>query len=194
MATASTATPRSGRKICACASTRNESPPNLWPLRAHNARLECERAGHHRRVQTVRDRTAARTGRALRGFPDAGDGMGGLFAEKAGGMSRIDFVVCGRAIPQGGLRIIPLPDGKRILAPNNSAKLNPWRKKVREAAKAAMRDAAWEMFGPEIPLCAQLQFCFLRPKSTDRRFPTVKPDIDKLERAILDSLTGIVWT
>ena len=109
-------------------------------------------------------------------------------------MSRIDFVVCGRAIPQGGLRIIPLPDGKRILAPNNSAKLNPWRKKVREAAKAAMRDAAWEMFGPEIPLCAQLQFCFLRPKSTDRRFPTVKPDIDKLERAILDSLTGIVWT
>lgn len=106
---------------------------------------------------------------------------------------RIDFIVTGRAVPQGGLRIIPLPDGKRILAPNNSASLNPWRKRVRNAAKYAMRLANAEVFGPDIPVYVQIQFCFLRPKSTDRVFPTVKPDIDKLERAVLDSLTGVVY-
>lgn len=102
-------------------------------------------------------------------------------------------MVCGRAIPQGGLRIVPLRDGRRVLAPNNSASLNPWRKKVRNAAKAAMRTASAKLFGPEIPVYVQMQFCFLRPKSTDRVFPTVKPDIDKLERAVLDSLTGVVF-
>lgn len=106
---------------------------------------------------------------------------------------RIDFIVTGRAVPQGGLRIIPLPDGRRVLAPNNSASLNPWRKRVRQAAKAAMRQAKSEPFGPEIPVYVQIQFCFLRPKSVDRVHPTVKPDIDKLERAVLDSLTGVVF-
>jgi Holliday junction resolvase RusA-like endonuclease len=108
-------------------------------------------------------------------------------------MTRLDFIVRGRPIPQGGLRIIPLPGGKRILAPNNSAKLNPWRKRIGKAAKAAMRSAQWQCFAGDAAVYVQLQFCFRKPKTADRAHPTVKPDIDKLVRSCLDALTGIVW-
>lgn len=106
---------------------------------------------------------------------------------------KLEFLVRGRPIPQGGLRIVLLPDGSRILAPNNSAKLNPWRKKVKKAAEAAMREAGLEPFSAEIPLSAQMQFCFVKPRTSKFASPTYKNDVDKLERAILDALTGTVF-
>ena len=51
--------------------------------------------------------------------------------------------------------------------------------------------------GPPIdgPVTIGLCFTFLKPKSVpkSREFPTVKPDIDKLTRAVLDAMTGIVF-
>ena len=38
-----------------------------------------------------------------------------------------------------------------------------------------------------------LLFCFEKPKSVKREHMTVKPDIDKLIRSILDSCTGILY-
>lgn len=39
------------------------------------------------------------------------------------------------------------------------------------------------------------EFNFVRPKSSKRDYPSVKPDLDKLERALLDGLTdsGVIW-
>ena len=39
----------------------------------------------------------------------------------------------------------------------------------------------------------QLDFIFLRPKSSKRIFPWVKPDLDKLIRSVLDGLTGVAY-
>jgi crossover junction endodeoxyribonuclease RusA len=39
----------------------------------------------------------------------------------------------------------------------------------------------------------QIDFIYLRPKSSKRAFPWVKPDIDKLVRAVLDGLTGVAY-
>ena len=51
--------------------------------------------------------------------------------------------------------------------------------------------------GPPLegPVRVHLGFCLLKPPSVPkkRHFPTVKPDIDKLARAVLDAMTGIVF-
>ncbi len=39
----------------------------------------------------------------------------------------------------------------------------------------------------------QLDFVMSKPKSAKRAFPSVKPDLDKLVRAVLDGLTGVVY-
>jgi len=36
-------------------------------------------------------------------------------------------------------------------------------------------------------------FLLLKPKSTKRAFPWVKPDLDKLVRAVLDALSGVAY-
>lgn len=43
------------------------------------------------------------------------------------------------------------------------------------------------------PLSVHVEFHFARPKSVKREFHTVKPDIDNLQKAILDALNGIIW-
>lgn len=39
----------------------------------------------------------------------------------------------------------------------------------------------------------ELDFIMLKPKSAKRTFPAVKPDLDKLIRAVLDGLTGVAY-
>lgn len=43
------------------------------------------------------------------------------------------------------------------------------------------------------PLAVEIEFHFAKPKSVKREYHTVKPDLDNLQKAVLDSLNGIVW-
>ena len=49
--------------------------------------------------------------------------------------------------------------------------------------------------GPyQCPLRVEFFFCFERPKSARRRlFPSVKPDVDNLQKLVMDALNGVVW-
>lgn len=40
------------------------------------------------------------------------------------------------------------------------------------------------------PVRVELTFIFVRPKTSKRSYPSVKPDIDKLCRTVLDAATG----
>lgn len=106
----------------------------------------------------------------------------------------IAFRVYGEPIPQGSMKALMLKGMKFPIVVSDNTALKGWRKKVGAAAKEAMRVAEASLLSTEIPVAVRLEFLFKRPPSTDRQFPTVRPDIDKLERAILDALTGIVWT
>lgn len=81
----------------------------------------------------------------------------------------------------------------------SSKGLKPWRAAIAACAPRlpALLDG---------PLDVQLQFCFPRPKKHYRtgksahllrpdapRWHTSKPDADKLERAVLDSLTAVIY-
>ena len=100
------------------------------------------------------------------------------------------FFVAGIPAPQGSkaAKLIPAPGTKYgvrpVLYDDNDKVLKPWRKNVAAAAKAAYS-------GPQLvdAVAVELEFFLQRGKTVTREFPTTKPDIDKLERAIFDGIT-----
>ena len=105
------------------------------------------------------------------------------------------FVVLGEPAPKGSMRAI-LMRGKPLLIPGgskqNAKALRAWDKSVKDAVVELMHGTA-PPFYVEKPLELHLLFKLVRAKSNHSTHPTVKPDIDKLTRAVLDSLTGLLY-
>lgn len=93
------------------------------------------------------------------------------------------FQVEGVPVPQGSKTVF-MVKGRPILADVNTAKLKPWRKAVAAAARAASPAVQVEN-----PVSLLVTFTFEKPKSVKRLWPSVKPDLDKLLRALLDGIT-----
>jgi Holliday junction resolvase RusA-like endonuclease len=68
----------------------------------------------------------------------------------------------------------------------NSAKHKRWRNAVRDAARAELT-ADWEPI--DGPCEVIVSFYMPRPKTVTRPAPSVSPDLDKLCRSVLDSLS-----
>lgn len=114
------------------------------------------------------------------------------------------FTVEGTPIPQGSKKgfVHPKIRNRVILVDDNAKKLKPWREQVMLTARALR--PRWLRQPIDGPVGVGLVFVRARPKSHFRtdgvslgagatRFPDTKPDVDKLERAILDSLTGVAF-
>ena len=104
-------------------------------------------------------------------------------------MKTFSLKVLGRPEPKGSMKAMPDRSGRRYsIMMNSSKKTTPWELTVRLNAKQI-----WH----EQPLTcgceAIIWFFFKRPKSVKRSRHTVRPDIDKLARTILDALTGVVF-
>ncbi|MFD5599213.1 RusA family crossover junction endodeoxyribonuclease [Leucobacter sp. NPDC058333] len=100
----------------------------------------------------------------------------------------LSFHVAGVPVPQGSKTVF---NGRAVDA--NAKKLRPWRRHVTATARAAMVAAG--LNEPlDGPLVLAQEFVFERPKSVKRAHPSVKPDGDKLLRALCDALTDAgVW-
>ena len=98
-------------------------------------------------------------------------------------MAEGSFKAHGRPTPQGSKKNVA-PLGQRARLVEVSAGNKQWRKTV-AAACAAHYD------GPPntAPVLLELDFQLLRPKTVRRLWPTVRPDLDKLCRSVLDGLT-----
>lgn len=102
--------------------------------------------------------------------------------------------VTGEPVPQGSKRIGRAggrSSGRPILIDDNAAELEPWR-----GAVAWKASAAWRRRPPlDEPLAVVVSFTLPRPPSVRSRvWPYVKPDLDKLVRAVFDGMTeGGVW-
>lgn len=102
----------------------------------------------------------------------------------------LDFFVEGTPVPQGSKNAY-VRGGRAVLVDAN-ARLKPWRALVREAAEEAIADAGWEML--DEPCHVYLEFIMPRPQRPRWSKPAVKPDLDKLTRAVFDALTDArVW-
>ena len=114
---------------------------------------------------------------------------------------QVGFWAAGVPIPQGSKRIGRNPATKRpILLDDNDDVLKPWRELVAHYARQAARGV--EKF--DCPVSLGLTFYMPRPaghykqdgtlKASAPVWPAVKPDADKLERAVCDAITAAgVW-
>ena len=92
------------------------------------------------------------------------------------------FFVKGRPVPQGSLKFI---HGRPIH--ERAADLAVWRADI---ARNAELSGYRPVDGAVKVTC---EFIYMKPKTSPRSMPWVKPDLDKLIRAVLDGLTGVAY-
>lgn len=104
----------------------------------------------------------------------------------------LSLIARGTPKPQGSKKAFVV-NGRAVMIDDDKGGLNEWRGTVEKSAKGAMVASGFE--GPvEGPLAVAVLFQIERPKSVKRALPHVRPDIDKLQRAVLDALTAAgVW-
>lgn len=113
-------------------------------------------------------------------------------------MSTVTFSVAGEAVPQGSTRAFTNRRTGRPIIVGDNKRTQPWRESVAAAARAAI--------GPRGMLTGAvgliIEITVKRPAGhfgkrgllpSARSYPTTKPDIDKLARAILDALTDVAY-
>lgn len=102
-------------------------------------------------------------------------------------MDSFTFFVPGEPITEGSMRTFK--SGQRVVVTHDRGpELDAWRTRVKRAAQDAAREAGWE---PRYdgPVAVTAVFLLPRPKSAKGRLlPHVKPDLDKLIRAVGDAL------
>lgn len=115
------------------------------------------------------------------------------------GRDELTLTVHGNPAPQGSKKAV----GSRISKRGNrvpiliesSAGVKPWREQVAiEARKWTREHPGWSPL--EGPLIVDLHFTVAAPLRIPKErhgYPCVPPDRDKLERAVNDALTGIIW-
>ena len=102
----------------------------------------------------------------------------------------INFYVHGQPVSQGSMRALPRDDDSPLVLHDSSRALKAWREAIGWKAKEAM--AGHKPVADE-PVALSLMFFLERPPTVKRKQPHVKPDLDKLARAVLDALEGIVY-
>lgn len=96
----------------------------------------------------------------------------------------MEFEVYGTPAPQGSKRAFVVK-GRAVLTEDNK-RSRPWRDSVAAAAVEAMGDRE-RIDGP---VGVDIDFWFVKPATVKRNHPSVRPDIDKLTRTVLDALTA----
>lgn len=107
----------------------------------------------------------------------------------------IRFEVDAKPIPQGSMISHRVRNSSRIITRHASASLLPWRKLVGMVARAAMAKAKQKCVNRYHGIRVEFTVFVERGNKT-RKYPTARTDggdIDKLERALLDALTGICF-
>lgn len=105
-------------------------------------------------------------------------------------MSEVTFFVAGIPQPQGSKTGF-VQGGRAVVVDKNPKHLKPWRAEI---TRVALRSWLGRM-----PLDGAVSvyavFVFEKPKSVKRESPSVRPDLDKLLRALLDGVTDAktVW-
>lgn len=106
----------------------------------------------------------------------------------------VEVFVAGKPAPQGSVKAFAhKTTGRAVVVKDNNRTQRTWRADVQ-----AVVAQAWGERGPvDGPISISCEFVMPRPTSTPKRHtpPAIrKPDGDKLERAVWDALTHVVWT
>lgn len=93
---------------------------------------------------------------------------------------------------KGSYRAINVKGKTRFIPMDRKEK--PWRKTVSRKLQELWDVNNFDTIGKDQFVSVTLTFFMPRPKQAKRMYPTVKPDIDKLTRCILDAITDSgIW-
>jgi Holliday junction resolvase RusA-like endonuclease len=92
----------------------------------------------------------------------------------------VSFFIEGVPVPQGS-KTVSQAKGRAWLRDANAARLKPWRHVIATHADLGVTF--------DCPVIVTLSFVLPRPQKPRWPVPAVKPDIDKLVRAVMDGLT-----
>lgn len=118
------------------------------------------------------------------------------------GLERLSFSVSGVPRPGGSKRAFKLRNSDRVVVTDANPHVKEWRAQVVDAAVDVL-PIGLRFSGP---LAVRMDFYMPRPKGhygtgrnagvlkdSSPRWPSVKPDVLKLARAVEDALTNVVW-
>lgn len=100
------------------------------------------------------------------------------------------FQVTGTAKPKGSMRAFVPKGWTRAVITSASSSVKTWEQTIRTVAEEYSNAYTTS------PVRVRLRFALPRPKSLPRQASLLhakRPDVDKLARAVLDALTGIIW-
>ena len=111
-------------------------------------------------------------------------------------MNQLSMWIAGQPISQGSINGWSQVGTNRVtITDSHSDQLKPYRRRIADTAEVAMRSFAWPR-KTSLPIRTSYTFFLPMPKSRPsaiRRagisYCTVKPDLDKLARAVNDALT-----
>lgn len=84
------------------------------------------------------------------------------------------------------------PKAKRVVMVHSKGKaLDTWRDNITSVAKTVEVD--YDTTDRKIPISIGLRFGLKQSKSNKDPYPVIRPDLDKLIRAVLDALTGVLF-
>jgi Holliday junction resolvase RusA-like endonuclease len=111
-------------------------------------------------------------------------------------LESITFWVLGEAAPEGSTKSYYIAKAKRTVTTHqNEKELRAWRNRVATEAQRVLETQQWTNDCVSA-YTVEVRFILTRPSSVPahkRLHPIIKPDIDKLVRAINDALTGILF-
>lgn len=111
----------------------------------------------------------------------------------------ISFFVPGVPKTAGSKRAIPIPGRKFPIIVDACAKSKDWKADIKAFAAAAMREssphttAVTAFFSFHLPRPKCHYYSSGLVKDSAPRWHISRPDVDKLSRAVMDALTGVVW-
>jgi Holliday junction resolvase RusA-like endonuclease len=116
----------------------------------------------------------------------------------------LEFTVYGKAQPAGSKRAFKHPTTGRVMVTDAAKGSRAWKEQVSSAAAVALANGKGNRAGELLvgPLAVAMRFEVVRPashygkrglRSSAPKYPTTRPDVLKLARAVEDALTGVVW-
>ena len=100
---------------------------------------------------------------------------------------KLEFTVMGDPKPQGSKRGFVTKTGKVALVEMAGNALKTWREAIALTAQIEAKKQNWEL--TDEPVSVEVIFYMKKPQKPKFVLPGVRPDIDKLLRALLDGLT-----
>lgn len=108
----------------------------------------------------------------------------------------ISFEVFGVAEPKGSARAFMPKGAKYPVVTSDNPNLKKWEQTIRGELQRVMKQTdghtLTQIFNS--PVAVGLRFHLPRPKSRKKaKYPTTRPDVDKLARAAIDALSGVAF-